>query len=102
MKNLIEYRYSCEVNFYNYLQTRDLNKLIEGLSRVEYLMKSAGHGTESGSICFKFSDDDTLITTKDDLIKDLSLPASHSNHKLLIEKITDACDLNGEMKVYFS
>jgi hypothetical protein len=102
MKNLIEFVYSCEVNFYNYIQTRNLEKLIEGLKRVEYLIKNAGYGTDSGSICFKFSDDDTLITTVDDLINDLSLPASHSNHKLMVEKITNAVDLNGELKVFFS
>jgi len=41
----------------------------------------------------------------DDLINDLSLPASHSNYKLMVEKITNAVDLNGEygeLKVFFS
>ena len=102
MKNLIEFRYSCEVNFYNYIQTRNLDKLIEGLNRIELLIKNAGHSTVSGSLWFRFSDDDNLVTTKDDLIKDLSLPASHSNHIFMVERIKDACDLNGEMKIYFS
>jgi hypothetical protein len=100
MKNLIQYRYPCEVNFYNYLQTGNLDNLIKGLKRVEQLAKN--EGTVSGDLWFKFSFDDTLATTIRDIETDLSLPASHGNHKFLIERIKEAVDLNGTLEVYYS
>jgi len=100
MKNLIQYVYSCEVNFYNYLQSGNLKNLIKGLKRVEYLAKN--EGTVSGGLWFKFSSDDTLATTIRDIETDLSLPASHGNYKFLIERIKQAVDLNGTLQVFYS
>ena len=101
MKNLIQYVYSCEVNFYNYLQSGNLENLIKGLRRVETLARNENEGTVSGDLWFKFSSDDTLATTIRDIEKDLSFP-SHNNYKFLIERIEGAIDLNGELFVYYS
>jgi hypothetical protein len=100
MKNLIQYVYSCEVNFYNYLQSQNLTKLIEGLSRVQIL--ASNELKSKGDIWFKFSEDDTLATTIRDIERDLSLPSIHNNHKFLIERIKDAIDLNGSLQVFYS
>jgi len=105
MKNLIQYRYSCEEAMFEFLKDDDVTKLIEELKRIEQYHKGIIECTDDElGLWFKFGSDDTLATTIEDIEKDLNLPSNHGNHKLLIDKFLLAIDNNPEteLMIYFS
>jgi len=105
MKNLIQYRYTCENAIFNYLKDNNLNTLISEIIRCENHYKEENNIVDENiNIWFRFSSDDTLATTTKDIISDLNLPVSHPNHKLLIEKFSDVIKLEPEyeLQIYVS
>lgn len=50
------------------------------------------------SLWFKFSDDDTLVTTIDDLERDLS----NSNRDFTLERIKEVINLDQELFIHYS
>lgn len=85
MKSIVELMYSCTDRMFNYLQNKDLNQLLQSLLNIEdYCAKTYGGDKK---LWFKFGGDDTLVTTIEDIKKDLSLPTNHPNHKLMVEKL---------------
>lgn len=105
MENLIQYRYSCEDAMFNYLKDGDLERLLAKLNWVEQLAMDSGLGTAPKSLWFKFGHQDTLATTIQDIKRDLTLPASHDNRKLIIEQfelVTNSLSPDNELRVYFS
>lgn len=96
MKNLIQYSYAISNNFFIYLKgTISKDELIKRLREFEAHHKNAVK-TE-GSLCFKFSEDDTLVTTIDDLDRDLS---DAKNKEFTQERMREAISLNGELLIY--
>ena len=53
----------------------------------------------SKDLWFKFSNDDTLITTIEDLDKDLS---STSNREFAMERLRESISLENELLIYYS
>lgn len=98
MKNLIQYNYGISNLFFMYLNG-DISKveLIESLKRVERRHKAEVGIT--GEFIFKFSDDDTLSTTINDLDRDLD---NAKNRDFTMERMKDAISLNGELLIYYS
>ena len=105
MKNLIQYRYSCEEAMFEFLKNGNVQNLIERLKRIEDIHRKEIECTDDElGLWFKFGSDDTLATTIEDIEKDLNLPSNHGNHKLLIDKFLLAIDNNPEteLMIYFS
>ncbi len=104
MKNLIQYKFSCTNAMFNFLKNKDLDKLLADLNRTEKHASENMAGKDIGkdaSLCFKFGDDDTLVTTIGDIAKDLSLPSKHGNHKLMIENFESIIN-ESELRVFYS
>lgn len=104
MKNLIQYSFSCTNAMFNYLKDGNLGQLISDLNRVQdHAIENIGG--EGASLWFKFGADDTLATTIGDIARDLQLPSSHGNHKLMIENfdlVVNNMDANKELRVFYS
>jgi|LakMenEpi03Aug12_release.lakeMendotaPanAssembly.Ray.scaffolds.fasta_scaffold713119_2 hypothetical protein len=100
MKNLIEYRFYCENLFFKFVKEQiNISELENGLLNMENNigMKEVEPTKE---IWFKFSKDDTLCTTINNLIKDLNNP---TNKEFRIVQMTDCYSLGGnELEIYFS
>ncbi len=101
-KNYIIYRYKVESLFFNYLKERDLDFLIKKLYEIETLIENTFEDFGNKGLWFKFFESDTAATTIGNINADLYLPENHPNHRLMIEILKDAIDLNGEIKIYFS
>lgn len=102
-KDLVQYRHKAEDLFFKYDKNQiNLEGLISGLREIEDHARDHVGGSDDAAIWFRMTNDDTQATTIDDIENDLSLPASHPNHKLMREKIKGAYDLNNEIKIYFS
>ena len=107
MKNLIQYRYSCEVAMFNYLKDNDLEKLIADLSRIESIaidksIEEDGYNeTEDKTLWFKFFSGDTGATDISDIKRDLEGP---TNREYMLDnfKLTTELDPDNELQVYFS
>lgn len=114
MRNLIEYRFSCELLFFKYLKNQISTKeLIDGLKAVEKrvirdhiertevdLDMSIEEINECG-LWFKFGKDDTLVTT----ISDIEREVGNLNHRdFRMEAFERVVGLNpdNELEIYFS
>lgn len=105
MKNLIQYRYSCEEAMFEYLKNRNVQNLIERLKHIEELHRKKIECTDDKKgMWFRFGNDDTLATTINDIERDLNLPSNSDNHELLIDRMKMVIDLNPETEllIYFS
>jgi arsenate reductase-like glutaredoxin family protein len=97
MKNLTQYNHRASVLFQNYLtHNLSLNELIKGLQKIENMHRLTV--SEEGSLWFKFSIDDTLVTSIDDLQKDLS----NANSEFTLERIGEGISLENELFIYYS
>lgn len=99
-RNLIEYRYYCEINFYKFCTGQiNINELENRLLDIEYNIGMKNINLTS-NIWFKFSKDDTLCTTINDLIKDLNNPI---NKEYRIQQMYNCYSLGGfDLEIYFS
>jgi len=103
MKNLIQYRFSCENAFFNYLKDKNISNLISKLKSVEHDAKK-NIGGKNASLWFKFFKGDTAATTISDIVNSLQLHPTNNNHKYMIEnfKLTTGLDVNHELRVFYS
>ena len=93
--NLLNHRVS--VAFSSYLQGNiTLDQLIQQLQRIEAQLKP---DSSQGSLWFKFSQDDTLSCTIDDLQKDLS---NNRNREFAKERMEEAINLENELFIHYS
>jgi len=105
MKNLIQYRYSCEEAMFEFLKNGNVQNLIERLKRIENIHRKEIECTDDElGLWFKFGSDDTLATTIEDIRINLNYATSNGNRELLIDKMKMVIDLNPEteLMVYFS
>ncbi len=100
MAHLNQYSHRVSILFNDYLQNRlDLDKFIQKLRVVEkQYEQSLNYKTPENSIWFKFSDDDTLVTTIGDLERDLS----NSNRGFTLERMREAINLDNELFIHYS
>jgi hypothetical protein len=100
MINPNQYSHRISILFNDYLQGHlDLKDLIQKLRAIEPLHKQNQKDIKSDNMLwFKFSKDDSLVTTIDDLQKDLS---SH-NREFTLERIREALNVDQELSVYYS
>ena len=86
--------------FSEYLQGQlELPEFIKRLHSIEITHKKAVNDTDSNSnLWFKFSEDDTFVTTIDDLERDLS----NSNRQFTIERMKETLNLDQELLVHYS
>ena len=100
MINPNQYRHRISILFNDYLQGHlDLEELIQKLRTIESLHKQNQKNIKSESILwFKFSKDDSLTTTINDLQKDLS----NNNREFTLERIREALNVDQELSIYFS
>ena len=98
--NLKTYNHRISSLFQAYV-THSITKdeLIEGLRKIETFHRNTIQDTDPNkSMWFKFNEDDTVVTTIDDLAKDLS----NSNREFTMEHLKESLNLEGELFIYYS
>jgi len=103
-KNLIEYVYTATNRIFIFLKDGNQEKLIKTLTELENYVR-AYNSIPDAKLSFKFGEDDTLITTINDINTDLSLPKKSKNREFLIERFELICkDINpkNEIKVFYN
>ncbi len=100
MSNPNQYSHRISILFNEYIQGQlNTNQLIQKLRVIEAKYKENVKDVNSpNAIWFKFSQDDTLVTTIDDLAKDLS----DDNRDFTLERIREALNLDQELFVHYS
>lgn len=100
MSNPNQYSHRISILFNEYLKGHlELEELIERLRVIEALhMQSHNDNKSESTLWFRFSKDDTLVTTIDDLEKDLS----NKNREYTLEKIREALNVDQELTIYYS
>lgn len=100
MMKPIQYSHRISILFSNYLQGQlELPELIKRLRLIEKMHKHIVNDVDSNSgLWFKFSEDDTIVCTIDDLERDLT----NSNRNFLLERIGEALNLDQELFVQYS
>ena len=100
MINPNQYSHRVSILFNEYIQGQlELEEFIQKLRDMETKHREIlnDNSSESG-LWFKFSDDDTLATSIDDLEKDLA----NSNREFTLERMKEAISTEQEFVVYFS
>ncbi len=93
--NLLNHRVS--VAFSSYLQGDiTLDQLIQQLQKIEAQVKE---NSPKDSLWFKFSQNDSLATTIEDLEEDLS---GSKNRDFTLERMEEAINLKNELFIYYS
>lgn len=89
---------------FNYCKGKlDLDELINELRKYEAMERSKREdATPMQGFWFNFGKSDTLATTIPDIQRNLMLPVSHPNHKLMLEQMKDVFRLDEELQVFFS
>ena len=100
MAHLNQYSHRVSILFNDYLQNRlDLDGFIQKLRALEDLYRqNLKNDTQESFMWFKFSDDDTLVTTIGDLERDLS----SSNRDFTLERMREAINLDNELFIHYS
>ena len=98
MKKLIQYNSTVGQLFFKYLNGKiETFSLIAGLNFVQdHHRKETG---TNGTLSFKFSEDDTMVTTIADLERDL---ADAKNREFTLERMRECTHLQGELIIYYS
>lgn len=94
------YSHRVSILFNEYIQGQlELEEFIQKLRDMEAKHREIlnDNSSENG-LWFKFSDDDTLATSIDDLEKDLA----NSNREFTLERMKEAINTDQELIVYFS
>jgi hypothetical protein len=101
MKNLIQYRYSIEDSFFQFIHGKiSLSELIIKLKSIEDNHRQITKNFNK-EIWFKFGKDDTLSTDINELAKDLE--PNNKNFDFTIERLKESYKLMGtELMIYFS
>lgn len=96
--NVNQYHHRISILFQSFLAGNlELDQLIMELSNIEDRHRQVTN--TSGDMWFKFSQDDTLITTIEDLNRDLS---SSSNREFALERLRESISLENELIIYYS
>lgn len=99
MKDL---KQQCTILIKNYLRDRHFLKFIADLKTVEAKFKGVENNDDVyKSLWFRFSDDDTMATTINNIVADLTLPPFSRNYKFLIERFEYAVE-NDSLKAFIS
>ncbi len=100
MTNLNQYNHRVSILFNEHIQNvLELDEFIQKLRALEdSYRQTLKSETSESSIWFKFSDDDTLGTTIDDLEKDLS----NANRNFTLERMREAINLDNELFIHYS
>lgn len=95
-----QHSHRISILFNDYLQGHlELKELIQKLREIETLHKQNQKDIKSeNTLWFKFSKDDNLVTTIDDLQKDLS----NHNRGFILERIREALNVDQELSIYYS
>lgn len=101
MKNLIQYRYSFEVLFFEFLKTKDIPTLETNLKKLETTILEQVEHKENESLWFRFFEGNNLVNTIDSLIQDI---ISVKNRAYAIENMGNCISLNPEfeLQIYVS
>ena len=101
MKNLIQYRYSFEVLFFEFLKTKDIPTLETNLKKLETTILEQVEHKENESLWFRFFEGNNLVNTIDSLIQDI---ISVKNRTYAIENMGNCISLNPEfeLQIYVS
>lgn len=98
MNNVSQYHHRISILFQSYLVgDLELDLLITELRKIEDYHRGLTH--TSKDLWFQFSQDDTLITTIEDLKKDLSSPL---NGKYTLERIKESISLENELLIHYT
>ena len=100
MINPNRYSHRISILFNNYLQGRlGLEEFIQKLRNIEAMHKgNLGDNNPEHPMWFKFSKDDSLVTTIDDLETDLS----NNNRDFILQRMREAIDVEQELFVHYS
>ena len=97
MKNLNHFNHRISLLFQGHITGNlTLDELITGLKVIETMHRKSEQ--ENGSLWFRFSSDDTLATTIEELEKDLS----DKNRDFTSERIRESISLENELSIYYS
>lgn len=105
-----EYNKLIITHFLEYFEANiELDELIKVLREVDSAIRDQLFELEGEipyderSIWFRFFKDDTGAHTIGEIETDLSLPASHANHKYMMDSLIIACEKgNTGFKIYYS
>lgn len=96
MKNLIQFRYSFEVLFFEFLKTKDITKLETDLKQLETMILEQVEHKKDESLWFRFFEGNNLVNTIDSLIQDI---ISVKNRAYAIENMGNCISLNPEFEI---
>lgn len=99
MEELIMYKKRCSSIIYNYLENKDINKLVSQLNTVENSI-SKEHNGKDKTLWFKFFKGDTLATDISDISNGLT-NGSQQTQLFFKEAFEIAVD-NNSLEVYYS
>jgi|GEM_PF-6799532 hypothetical protein len=100
MMNPNQHSHRISILLNDYLQGHlNLEDLIQKLRAIEALHKQTQKAIKSErTLWFRFSKDDSLVTTIDDLQKDLS----NHNREFTLERIREALNVDQELSIHYS
>ena len=101
MKNLIQYRYSFEKLFFEFLKTKDIAQLETDLKELEQTILEQIPHKENEGVWFRFFEGNNLVNTFSSLVSDIK---SERNKTYAIENIGNCISLNPafELQIYVS
>jgi len=101
MKNLIQYRYSFEKLFFEFLKTKDISQLETDLKELEQtILKQIPHKGNEG-LWFRFFEGNNLVNTVSSLVSDIK---NERNKAYAIENMENCISINPdfELQIYVS
>ncbi len=100
MKDLKYFNHRVSILFSDYIHNKvDLDQFIHKLRMVEaWCKQTLKDDTFQNSLWFKFAEDDTVVTTIDDLERDLS----NTNREFTLERMREAINLGEELFIHYS
>ncbi|MEX0597123.1 MAG: hypothetical protein WD512_11540 [Candidatus Paceibacterota bacterium] len=98
MKHLIQYSSNISQSFWHYLNgAMTAEGLIRSLRNIQAIHRDETNTKKD--LCFKFSKDDTLVTTINDLEKDLH---RINDREFTQERMRESISLQGELFIYYA
>lgn len=100
MKDLKYFNHRVSILFNDYIQDQvSLDQFIHKLRMIQaWCKQTLDDQSTDKSIWFKFSADDTLVTTIDDLERDLL----NSNREFTLDRMREAINLEQEIFIHYS
>lgn len=100
MKDLNFFNHKVSILFNDYLQNEvGLDQFIHKLRMIEAWYKQTIEDEKSDkSMWFKFAEDDSVVTTIDDLERDLS----NANREFTLERMRESINLEQQLFIHYS